>query len=426
MSPPFPSGLRTQGRHTSKPAPSRAGSRPGLSHPGRKAACGRLPRRCAVAGVVTALTYTADALGRAWPQVILPFPCKFPEDAAERSIADVAQARALLTTLAPGLATALARRRAALAPLIVDAAAQQRVQRSEAAVELAYARLALRHGSWGEDFHAYHNEHHILEIFDSRIARLMQHVGVEALNLDDWLLLGLFAACHDLRQREPALYSAGVGSNERASIEEGLRILDLAGFEAGRDGHFHTALELTIAGSTFDARPPAQDWEYNSVDMVQSGGALASKLDAKLDKHVPGWRDQPAVVHALELALLAADLDTANVAEPFARFVETGTRLCLEREMRCHRSIEDPASALPVFGFLTDGQERFFFDLHRFNSDAGRDAFSAAKQANAAPLKTLTMSLRARIAISGRPASGAEVIETLRSLTREIEMRGTR
>ena len=159
---------------------------------------------------------------------------------------------------------------------------------------------------------------------------------------------------------------------------------------------------------------------------MQSGGALASKLDAKLDKHVPGWREDADLVHALELALVAADLDTANVAEPFARFVETGTRLCQEREMRCHRSTDDPASALPVFGFLTDGQERFFFELHRFNSEAGRQAFSAAKQANAAPLKALTMSLRARIAIGGRPANGAEVIETLRSLTREIETRGMR
>ncbi len=372
-----------------------------------------------------ALTYTAIAWWRAWPHVILPFAHEFAEDAAERSIADVAQARALLASLAPGLAAALKRRRVALAPIIPDGDID-RVERAEAAVELAYARLALRHGSWGEDFHAYHNEHHILEIFDSRIARLMQHVGVQALSLDDWLLLGLFAACHDLRQREPAIYSAGVGSNERASIVEGFRILDLAGFERARDAAFYIGLELTIAGSTFDARPPAQDWEYNSVDLVQSGGALASKLDVKLDKHVLGWRENPALVHARELALIAADLDTANVAEPFARFVETGMRLCQEREMRCHRATSDVASALPVFGFLTDGQERFFFDLHRFNSDLGRQAFSGDKQANAQPLKALTMALRARIAIAGKPASGDEVINVMRTLTREIESRGLR
>jgi hypothetical protein len=354
--------------------------------------------------------------------VILPFPRDFAEDAAERSVPDVAQARRLLASLAPGLATALAQRRRTLAPITSPNDAE-RIARAEAAVELAYARLAIRHGSWGEDFHAYHNEHHILEIFDSRIARLMQHAGVQALSLDDWLLLGLFAACHDLRQREAPVYSAGVGSNERASIEEGFRILDLAGFDRVRDATFYTGLELMIAGSTFDARPPAQDWEYNSVDLVQSGGALASKLDAKLDKHVPGWRDDPGLQHALDLALIAADLDTANVAEPFARFVETGMRLCQEREMRCHRATSDVASALPVFGFLTDGQERFFFELHRFNSEFGRETFSGAKQANAQPLRALTMALRARIAMGGKPANGDAVIDAMRDLTREFEMR---
>lgn len=363
--------------------------------------------------------YTAVGLERARSHVILPFPHSFAEDATEHAVPDVGRARARLAAQPSGLADALARRRVALAPLASGADASL-LDRCDAAVELAYARLALRHGSWGDDFHAYHNEQHILEIFDSRIARLMDEIGRDALGLADWLLLGLFAACHDLRQREPAEYSAGVGSNERASIEEAFRILDRVGFSRERDARFYVGLELTIAGSTFDARPPAKDWEYNSVDLVQSGGALASKLDAKLDKHVPGWRDDPAIAHALDLALIAADLDTANVAEPFARFVETGTRLCLEREMRCHRSPDDAASALPVLGFLTDGQERFFFDLHRFNSDVGRHAFSAAKQSNAAPLKALTMALRARVAMSGRPRSGSEVIATLRRLTDEI------
>ena len=366
--------------------------------------------------------YTAVGLERARSHVILPFPHTFSKDATEHAVPDVAHARARIAALAPMLADVLARRRTALAPLATGADTAL-LERCDAAVELAYARLAVRHGSWGDDFHAYHNEQHILEIFDSRIARLMDEIGLDALGLADWLLLGLFAACHDLRQREPAEYSAGVGSNERASIEEAFRILDLVGFTRDRDARYYVGLELTIAGSTFDARPPAKDWEYNSVDLVQSGGALASKLDAKLDKHVPGWRGDRAIAHALDLALIAADLDTANVAEPFARFVETGTRLCLEREMRCHRSPDDAASALPVLGFLTDGQERFFFDLHRFSSDAGRHAFSAAKQANAAPLKTLTMALRARVAMSGKPHNGSEVIAALHTLTHELAAR---
>jgi hypothetical protein len=116
-------------------------------------------------------------------------------------------------------------------------------------------------------------------------------------------------------------------------------------------------------------------------------------------------------------------LDTANVAEPFPRFVDTGMRLCLEREMRLQRSPDSTAAALPVLGFLTDGQERFFFDLHRFNSDAGRTTFGPSKQANAAPLKAITMALRARVAVNGQPRSGTQVIAALRALTEEMARR---
>ena len=102
-----------------------------------------------------------------------------------------------------------------------------------------------------------------------------------------------------------------------------------------------------IAGSTFDARPPHPGNEYNSADMVvQSGGALAQKLDDKLDKHFSGWRNDPRIVHALELALIAADLDTANVAEAFPVFMASTERLCLEREMRSRRD--------PVVGVARD------------------------------------------------------------------------
>jgi len=355
--------------------------------------------------------------------VILPFPHEFPADAIERAVPDAAHARALVETRAPALLGVLARRRAALTAL-GGADAAPTLQRVDDVVLMAYARLALRHGHWGEDFHAYHNELHILEIFEGRLERLMAAIGRGALHWRDWVLLGLFAACHDLRQREPAEWHAGVGANERASIEECFRILDICGFRREGDADLYTGLDLAIAGSTFDARPPSQDWEYNSADAVQTGGALAAKLTAKLDKYAPDWQADPAIAHAHRMALIAADLDTANVAEPFRRFVETGIRLCLEREMRSHRSPDEAAAALPALGFLTDGQERFFFDLHRFNSDAGREAFGPAKQANAAPLKAITMALRARIALGGKPQSGTQVIQAMQGLMEEMEARG--
>lgn len=354
--------------------------------------------------------------------MILPFPHEFPADAIEQRVADATQARTLVAARAPQLDAALERRRRVLAAL-APADATAVLDSADAAVRLAFARLALRHGSWGADFHAYHNEGHILEIYDRRIERLMAAIGPAALGWRDWVLLGLFAACHDLRQREVTEWHSGVGANERASIEEGFRILDLAGFQRTRDADVYRGLDLTIAGSTFDARPPNRDWEFNSADAVHTGGALASKLAGKLDKHLPGWQADAGLAHAHHLAQIAADLDTANVAEPFAQFVETGLRLCLEREMRLHRSPDEAAAALPVLGFLTDGQERFFFELHRFHSEPGRAAFAAAKEANAAPLKAITMALRARVALGGPPRSGTQVIEALRRLVAEMAQR---
>ena len=349
--------------------------------------------------------------------MILGLPRGFAADDSERRLPDVAAARALLGPHA-ALDTLLAQRQQDWAAL-ADADATL-LARTLDAVRLAHARLALRHGRFGADFHAYHNEGHILEICGGRIDRLVATLGLHAMPLRDWCALMLFGAGHDLRQREaPHLYS-GVGANERASIEETRRILDATGFSRERDADIHLALELMIAGSTFDARPPPGGYLYNAADLVQSGGALATKLDTALDNHHPGWRADPAFANGHRLALIAADLDTANVAEPFERFATTGENLCREREMLAGRSLAAGESALPVLRFLTDGQERFFFELHRFQSEVGRCAFEAGKQANALKLKALCMGLRARIALRGAPSTGNQVVEAYRATLAEL------
>ncbi|MEO8012282.1 MAG: hypothetical protein ABI650_11605, partial [Dokdonella sp.] len=109
--------------------------------------------------------------------------------------------------------------------------------------------------------------------------------------------------------------------------------------------------------------------------------------------------------------LIAADLDTANVAEPFERFAASAANLCQEREMLCDRNMDAAESARPVLSFLTDGQDRFFFDLHRFNSELGRATFEAAKSINAPRLKALSFGLRARIAVGGKPTCGRQVLD---------------
>ena len=349
--------------------------------------------------------------------MIFQYPKEFPADDCERLVPDAATARRLVRERRPELLALLEQRRQRFAKMIAGRP-DAPIQGAEDVVLIAYCRLAFRHGSWGKDFHHYHNENHIFEILGPRVERLIDAIGIEALNLRDWFLLALFAAAHDLRQREAPLYAAGIGSNERASIEETFRILTTCGFTPQRNGEVFASIELMIAGSTFDARPPPAPAEFNSVDIiVQSGGALAQKIDQKLDKHVDGWRRDERLVHAQKLALIAADLDTANVAEAFPLFMASTERLCLEREMRSHRNPADAVATQPVLNFLTTGQEHYFFDLHRFSSEPGRRTFADAKQANTERMRTLISELRER----GKHAhSGNEVLQTFRTIVAEL------
>ena len=352
--------------------------------------------------------------------MILQFPRHYAADETERRMPDVAAARALAGTTAAPLEALLAGRRGAFASLLKLPADSVLLAATEDAVRLGHARLALRHGHLGSDFHAYHNEGHVLEICGERMDRLRESLGLNALSLREWCALMLFGAGHDLRQREASQLVDGVGANERASIEETQRILDACGFSRERDADLYAALELMIAGSTFDARPAAGGYQYNAADLVQSGGALASRLDQVLDTRCPDWRTQPALIAAQRLALIAADLDTANVAEPFAKFATTAENLCREREMLSGRSLAAGESALPVLGFLTEGQDHFFFELHRFQSEAGLSAFGPGKDANAPKLKALCMGVRARIAVQGSPQTGEQVIAAYRATLADL------
>ena len=350
--------------------------------------------------------------------MIFAYPREYPADPIESRVPDPGTARALVRARRPDVLVLLEHRRTRLAKAVSEAASET-IERAENAILMAFCRLAFRHGSWGDDFHAYHNEGHILEILGPRVDRIMDAIGEQRLSLRDWFRLSLFAAAHDLRQREAPEFHAGIGSNERASVEETFRILRACGFTPEANTELFSSCELMISGSTFDARPPSPEHEYNPAELAaQSGGALAQKLEGKLDKHAPGWRDDVRVRHALELALIAADLDTANVAEPFPLFMASAERLCVERETRSRRDPASSASAEPMLAFLTDGQERYFFDLHRFNSAYGRQVFDAAKRANTDKLVVLTARLRAQFALI-TPSDGAQVLAAFRALVSE-------
>lgn len=349
--------------------------------------------------------------------VILQLANHYAPDAVERELPDPFAGRAVLIRHRPDVVQFLAERREALLAQF-GTPLRDTLTRADAALMLSLARFGRRHGSWGDDFHHYHNENHALEILDGRIGRLMDHIGLDALPGEDWIALQLFATCHDLRQREQVDFNHPVGNNEAASLVETFRILDACGFERDRDRGLYLDLELMIAGSTFDARPAAALAHYNSAEVAATGGALAARMAGYLDQTMPRWRDDPDVVHAVELAQIASDLDTANVAEAFPWLAESASRLCQEREMRSGRSLQAAESAQPCVGFLSDGQERYFFELHRFCSAAGEATFAPTKAENAPKVKAIAEAMRRRFREAGpAPSSGLEVVREFSRLS---------
>lgn len=342
--------------------------------------------------------------------VILPFPRSYAADAVELRLPDLVTARSLPGDPVDGINDALDDCIASLGPPSRHGD-RQLLARTRAATQLGYARLGMRHGHLGDDLHAYHNERHVIDIV-TRIGQMARAAGAAALPLWQWCVLLLFAGCHDLRQRERSLFHAGVGANERASIDEALRILDASGFCRDADAAVFVALELAIAGSTFSA--PSSARYYNAAEQAQAGGALALQLGPHLDQHRPGWRNNPLLVDARALALIAADLDTANVAAPFNEFTRSAQELCLEREMLAGRPLHAPHGGVPALSFLTDTQEHFFFRLHRFNSTLGLRTFEAGKRRNAPLLRSLCIGLRARVALQGPPANARDVLALYR------------
>jgi hypothetical protein len=229
-------------------------------------------------------------------------------------------------------------------------------------------------------------------------------------------MLLVFAACHDLRQREPMDVPGPVGGNEAASIAEALRILVACGYDRERDRAQFVAMELMIAGSTFDARPVAVDDPLTQELPELAGGSLARGLALWLDGALPRWRSDADARRGERLARIAADLDTANVGEDFVLLCETALRLCREREMRSGRELQTTASALPCLDFLGPGQERYFHELHRFNSREGERVFGPQKLANGRRVRETTAAMLARF--DGRPpASGDEVLAAFSALT---------
>lgn len=356
--------------------------------------------------------------------MILDLGDAYPADATEQRLPDAASAFALIRREQPDLRARLQARHAEWSRRF-GPMSDHRTAKVEAALIMGVARLGLRHGRYGDDFHAYHNEGHALDLLLGRIDALYAHPCSATLGHEDWLRLELFAALHDLRQREHGHHAAPVGANETASIAEGLRILDACSLSAPQETPLRDALELMIAGSTFDARPAPlssadPDGNDNSAELAAGGGALAPRLKQWLLLRHPDLAARQPIVHALRLACLAADLDTANVGESFEGLCLSAVQLAEEREMRAGRRLGSVLSAAPCRDFLLHAQVRYLDELHRFASPEGEALLGTRKRENRLRMQRLVETLRAPGCAFQTAADGRAVIAAFSDAARAI------
>lgn len=343
------------------------------------------------------ISYTGDKPSRHEFPVILGYATLYQADASESALPDAKSARSLLSERRPDIITRLEARISGLANGLD-------IQKHLDVALLGTARLGLRHGSFGTDFHHYHNEDHVLDLAERRLGRMIEQCGLDAMPADDWLALVLFSACHDLRQREVKDAPGPVGGNEASSISETFRILDICGFDQASDRSIYVAMELMIAGSTFDPRLSEASPDTTNL----TGGALARSLGLWLDGVKPSWREDQDARRGERLGRLAADIDTANVGEAFGLLGRSALQLAEEQLMRRKLNPEQAESAQQALSFLSYGQQHYFFDLHRFSSREAERVFGPQKLANSEKVRNTSAALTAHFESS--PAANGRVV----------------
>ena len=142
---------------------------------------------------------------------------QYPVDAIEVALPDADAAAAFLFSRRPELLPWLMRWQHELVATF-GVQIQHDATRANTALRMALARMGLRYGSWGEDYHAYHNENHALELLDGRLERLVREAGT-TLDGRDRIALALFSACHDLRQANDVM--APMAAQGMPGIEPG-------------------------------------------------------------------------------------------------------------------------------------------------------------------------------------------------------------
>jgi len=312
---------------------------------------------------------------------------RYPPDEIEGDIADVTTARMYLHRHHTAVLETVRRRRGAFLRLFGEQH-NEMAQKTYGAGLICLARMAGRLGTTADQHYNYHDELHPIDLLDHMLILLRSD---EALRITppEWMYLFIFSAAHDLRQGFPGYDANGVGNNERASADEAIRILELAGFNREEDFPMFDVIEWMIHGTTFLLG------EMELGGGIFGPGALAPRLAEKIqpmgESFGPLSNDQ-----VCELVLLAADIDTANVAQPIDQFAEQSESLCREFHKLQGISLNSADSGKTAFGFLTRGQEQYFFNSQRFNSRLARAALNESKNRTGEQLRELIAWLEER------------------------------
>ena len=232
------------------------------------------------------------------------------------------------------------------------------------AMVVCYARMALRNGSLSLSPRSYHNETHIDDLL-LRLIALSQHRTSDFIPEYGWSLLSLFMCSHDLRQSEINDDLELVGNNEQATYFEVKRLINqLDSKKAVRQEH-KELLKLMIHGSTFGKGEDTHGNIYkgNLVKYILKSVAYFDEMDK-------------------ELAYIACDIDTANVAAPLSDYAVSSLNVYHEVKSLTDKEI----SAKRFFG---EQQEQYFFELQKFNSQIGKQAFHPLKLDNAPIIQSI-------------------------------------
>jgi hypothetical protein len=290
----------------------------------------------------------------------------YPPDRIEERIATVDQAWALLKNQLPQFDSIFSIWHDWFCDLVTDKQVQQVITD---ALVIAYARMALRNGSISEKPRCYHSEKHIDDLL-YRLIAISNMPESQVVTDYGWSLLSLFMSGHDLRQAEKNNDNELIGDNEQASFQEMARIIKLVDATHIFRREHKELLKLMIHGSTFGKGEDT------------AGNIFQGNLVKYLLQNI-GYFEE----HDKQLAYLACDIDTANVAADLKDYAQSSINVYNEIQNISNNAL----SAQTFFGEM---QEQYFFELQSFNSQLGVLAFSQQKLNNAPKIRNISQQIK--------------------------------